>query len=402
MSSVARDEQTLQRRAAALADDAVLARVVTDARPALHAQRWRREFMRFDPAARCFALVSLASIAPPGVALRIAAYRDESCAAAEEAAPRWHGDLGWVVVSDCGADPELPGLAPILAQAPLARVLRYRPLRRCTVYVPDAGGGARVVKVFADGRGASLDADARELWRAARDGALGFEVAQPDRYDPATSSVWQHVIDGRPLEDALCGPGGVALAAAMGRALATLTKADVEPSQRFTGRDQMARTARYANELVARLPDQAAAVAGMMTSLEAIHARAALRPLRPIHGAPHAHQWLDCGRCLALVDFDRFCRGDPELDAATFIAEMDFEDAVRVPIARINAAFLRGYMNVAGPLDEALLQAYRCHKRIAKALKHARALHGDRKRKASRHLRFAQQCLEAIGEGMRQ
>ena len=99
---------------------------------------------------------------------------------------------------------------------------------------------------------------------------------------------------------------------------------------------------------------------------------------------------------MGLVDFDRICFGDPELDAATFIAEMDFEDHQAVPVEEINGLFLEAYQSVAGPLDNDLLQAYRAHKRLAKALKAARALRVDGDLKAMRHIDFACRALTGI------
>ena len=96
----------------------------------------------------------------------------------------------------------------------------------------------------------------------------------------------------------------------------------------------------------------------------------------------------------SLVDFDRFSLGDPELDVATFISEMDFENPKRVPVEDINRAFRNGYETIAGPLDSRLLNAYRAHKRLAKALKAARAVRPDYERRPERNLRRALECLE--------
>ena len=114
--------------------------------------------------------------------------------------------------------------------------------------------------------------------------------------------------------------------------------------------------------------------------------------MRCIHGAPHAHQWLDNGDQLGLVDFDGFALGDPELDVATFMAEIDFEDGEKAPIAAINQRFLAGYAAVAGPLDEQLLHAYRAHKRLSKALRNAYAIRNDNDMRVERALGQAITC----------
>jgi len=140
----------------------------------------------------------------------------------------------------------------------------------------------------------------------------------------------------------------------------------------------------------------------LLTHLAAIHADADPSRLRPIHGAPHAHQWLDDGERLGLVDFDGLAWGDPELDVATFMAELDFEDWETAPVAAINAHFLAGYEAVAGPLDERLLYAYRAHKRLSKALRNAYAVRTDNDMRVERALGQALVCaLQASGNHLR-
>ena len=65
---------------------------------------------------------------------------------------------------------------------------------------------------------------------------------------------------------------------------------------------------------------------------------------------------------MALVDFDRFGLGDPELDAATFLAEADFEDG----FAGIGEAYVAGFADEC-PINPRLVEAYRLHKHVAKA-----------------------------------
>ena len=75
------------------------------------------------------------------------------------------------------------------------------------------------------------------------------------------------------------------------------------------------------------------------------------------------------------------------------MAELDFEDRTAVAVDELNGAFLSGYEDVAGALDPALLRAYRAHKRLAKALRTARALRPDGDERAGRHLARAAECL---------
>ena len=75
------------------------------------------------------------------------------------------------------------------------------------------------------------------------------------------------------------------------------------------------------------------------------------------------------------------------------MAELDFEDRTVVPVEELNRAFLGGYQDAAGGLDPSLLRAYRAHKRLAKALRTARALRPDGDDRAERHLARAAECV---------
>jgi aminoglycoside phosphotransferase (APT) family kinase protein len=166
----------------------------------------------------------------------------------------------------------------------------------------------------------------------------------------------------------------------------------LRPAYALGASEQLRRSRRVAAELARRVPYLADDVDRLLERLAQSHARTAGRPLRPIHGAPHVHQWLEAEDGLGLVDFDRFARGEPELDVATFLAEMDFERGETV--GAVKEAFVDGYEEVAGRLDEVVLRAYRCHKRLAKALRTARALRADGDERAQRHLASAVDCLE--------
>jgi thiamine kinase-like enzyme len=173
-----------------------------------------------------------------------------------------------------------------------------------------------------------------------------------------------------------------------------MTKSKLQPALHFDGQAQMRRSKKYAQELAKRMPDLSDSLNDLLESLALQHAQQSKEAkLKPLHGAPHAHQWLDCGDTLGLVDFDRTCLGEPELDATTFIAEMDFEDRQTVPVDELNHAFLEAYQQTAGKLDTDLLKAYRSHKRLAKALKAARFLRVNGDTKARKHLNFAHRAL---------
>jgi hypothetical protein len=304
--------------------------------------------------------------------------------------------LGWIKIWCFPEDPVLTTLPTVYAEYKNGLdILRYRPYKRCTFRYQVTDSPLAVFgKIFADQRGQDIHDQSRSLWRAAITGQLNFQVATPMNWNAETNTVWQTAIDGEPLVDQLFSSTGADIAWRIGLAAASLPGSQLKPMMTFDGDAQMQRSIKYAKELALWIPDLAGSITDLMAALHGIHADHNNRArLKPIHGAPHAHQWLDCGDQLGLVDFDRFCLGDPELDAATFIGEMDFEDRETVPVDELNAVFLDAYQCVAGKLDYRLLQAYRSHKRLAKALKAARSIRSNGERKAKRHLAFAHQAL---------
>lgn len=307
-------------------------------------------------------------------------------------------DLGWVRPRRFPDDPKLRHLSSVLDLNKKLEILRYRPYKRCTFSLHSGQFSKRIFgKQFADNRGAQIYAESQRLWNAACEGRLSFMVAKPIRWDIKKQTLWQHAIEGKPLIKQLFSTEGVSIASRIGRAAGGMTQSKIEPALRFDGQDQMQRSRKYAHELAKRLPDLADSLNDLLQSLDLRHAQqSAGFTAKPLHGAPHAHQWLDCGDHLGLVDFDRTCLGDPELDAATFIAEMDFEDRQTVPVDELNGTFLDAYQSVTGKLDNNLLKAYRSHKRLAKALKAARSLRINGDRKARQHVSYAHQALKEL------
>ena len=269
---------------------------------------------------------------------------------------------------DWWQDEALPALTCLAVRTPRLEPVRYRPGKRCTLR--STGARQIFVKCLADQRGAAINRDARLLYSCSRQGWLGFGVARPAGWIASSRLLVQHTVPGAPIIDRLLSAGGAALAARLGTANAALAAAPITPEPRFTYAQQMSRTRKYANRLACLLPKSFVIAANLLDRLAAVAPGAADRP---IHGAPHAHQWLDGPDGLMLVDFDRFGRGDPELDAATFVAEADFEDGAADDIGRS----YRGAFEQCWPLDPALLAAYRTHKHIAKALRVATAIRTD-------------------------
>jgi aminoglycoside phosphotransferase (APT) family kinase protein len=331
--------------------------------------RLEREYARFHPHRQPFATLVLRDVLEP--VLRVEAFDER---------PAGEGvvqsEAGWLRVSPFGSDPALRGLPELLARPGRRAVVRYRPYRRCTVRFDRS-----YAKVFADRRGERIAAEGRMLCAAAERGELGFAVARPQRYDTASRTLWQSPVPGRQPERVP--------ARRIGRALASLASASLEPRRVLGPEAPLARSARLGRRLARSVPGVAPDVDRLLARLRRAHSAAARGRFVPVHGNPHPRQWLDGEAGLGLVDFDGLALGEPELDAAAVVAALEFEDPARVPVARLREAFLEGYREGGGSLDERLTAIHRAHRRLAKAVRVATSLRPDGDARAARHLRRA-------------
>jgi thiamine kinase-like enzyme len=114
------------------------------------------------------------------------------------------------------------------------------------------------------------------------------------------------------------------------------------------------------------------------------------------------HQWLlddaaadaAVDRRLGLIDFDRFALGEVELDIATLLVELDYEDQLSATPAAIESAVIAGFHASGVDVDRSRLRLYGAHKRISKVTREAWALRTDGARRARRHLSRIAEDLE--------
>jgi hypothetical protein len=352
---------------------------------------WKRLHERFQPDVEPYASCVLATADQPQRVVRLDAFREDPPPPGPRVVDVAAGAAGRLRVALFPDDPGLPTLAAALAGPGRRTVVRYHPGRRCTIRVED--DGRRYAKVYANGRGERIHADGLELWQAANRGELGFRVAEPERFEPELRAVWHGSVAGGPVKDRLGGLDGRALARRVGRAAGTLSRAGVRPRAPRSRGDELAGAARRCAELERRVPELGLPASRLLERLQKTYAACPLSEPRPVHGALHASQWLENGVGLALLDYDSLALGDPELDAAAFLADVDVQNRERVPVDRLNSAFLAGYEETGGVLDPRLLAAYRASRRLEKALRVARALRPDGDAKAGRRLRGALECL---------
>jgi Phosphotransferase enzyme family len=377
--------QALTRHDAPLGD-AIARLQADDPIPALLGRPgWTRTYGRLDPRAACYAtLVYERAGAEP---VRVDLYEQIVSRARELPAP-----LGWARLLPCREDPALPTLARAHRRHQVEKIVRYRPGKRCTMR-GSKNGALAFVKVFADERGADLADEGALLYETARAGELGFAVARCLGWNGELRAIAHEALPGAPVVEALLGAGGADLAASLARALASLPNSNLAPAHRFGAAEQMARSRRYARKLAQAAPAAEGPVEALVQALAYAHTIAPDTEFRAIHGAPHPHQWLVDGDRFALVDFDRLSLGPVEIDAATFVAELDFESASALPSELVSSAFLRAYGDAVGGCDARVLAIYRAHKHLAKAFKVALSIGTAREARAHRILTRAQAML---------
>jgi hypothetical protein len=351
---------------------------------------WSRMTERFKPDAAPFSDFLFESHRPPQAICRVEAFDrrpepgpfDSPCA---RTAP------GWLRVTRFPSDASLPMLPSVLAAPGRATVVRYHPGSRCTIRF-EQDERTLFAKVYADNKGRRVHRAGIALWEAASRGQIGLGVAEPDRWESRTRTLWQHKLAGEPVRDRLSGADGPLLTHRIGRALASLTRAQlpVVEADVLDGAAQMLRSQRHGAELSRQVPRLAGLTSDLLQRLAALHAaKRAPRAPRPIHGAPHPTQWLEDGPRLGLVDFDRLSLGDPELDAGVFLGDLEADGSLKNSVAQIASSFLAGYEQVVGTLDRRLVLAYQVQQQLSKALLAARSVRPDGDDRAERKLRRA-------------
>jgi hypothetical protein len=354
------------------------------------AGEWRRIYGKLRPGRSPWALL----VHQAGDGTTVAVRLHQTAPSARHGDVLEAGDLGVAEVVPCAADPALPSLGRVLAALDEPRVVRYHPGNRCIVRGL-SGGVPRFVKVFA--RDVDDQREARARWAAYRAGELSFAVAEPLGWDGTTRSSWYGEVPGVPLERRLDEPP-LALVGRVGGSLGELAVSALAPAATDDDAHQLRRTARSAARAAAAVPALGPELERVLDALRDAHAGLGARPLVPIHGAAHLGQWLvgDDGR-LGLVDFDRFARGEPEFDLATFLVEaVAVRDASSADAVR--EALLDGYRAVAGELDEERLGLYLVHKRLGRAVRAAAGLRPGGPERAARAL--AELLTELRAEGL--
>ena len=244
-----------------------------------------------------------------------------------------------------------------------ARVVGYKPARRCSVRLAAAGAGTR------DLFGKLLPpAVASRQWRvhAALDGAFalgagsGIEVASPEWIVPDLGLLLWRPSDGVSVRDLLAGDAAAAVDAA-GRALGGLHASPVAWTDIHGLERELATLGMWVGAAAGAFPERAAVLHAAEARLRVGAATLDAGPLLPAHRDFYDKQvLLDSGRAV-LLDFETACRAEPELDVANFLAHLLLRTLqCSEPLeSGLVERFVAAYGSVAGRLDRRRLRWYR-------------------------------------------
>src|SRR5438093_7807496 len=132
----------------------------------------------------------------------------------------------------------------------------------------------------------------------------------------------QRKVHGRPATDLLAAPAGVAIARKIAEAACKLHRAEVPAERRHTMADEL-------NILKTRLPAVAPPgslwgrrIARLLDAADRLGAATPEPTTCGIHRDFYADQVIVDGERLFLLDFDRYCEGDPALDIGNFLGHV--------------------------------------------------------------------------------
>lgn len=356
---------------------------------------WARMAGKFDPRQEAYAtLVFHTQDAPQEICL-IEVSRHSMEQYSPEETSLFVDNVGWLRFTRFPDDRSLPMLSKVLDEGSHPRVVQYIPHHRCMIeFTQMVDGGPGFAKVFDSDVGRRIHADGIALWKVASHGELGFSIPRPARWDETMLTLWQGAVEGTPINiSQLFDFEGLDLAYKVGHAIATFHQSSMVPSVMFDRETVLRQAKRHGSTLLDREPQLRGAVESLLSELQLAHDRATHKKSVPLHTDLHPEQWLKHETGLGLVDFDRIALGDPEYDVASFLTELEFKDKGRGRISQVTKAFRHGYESIAAPLCPSLLNTYRAHKWLAKALRAIGKIQIDGAFRAQQCLFHALECL---------
>jgi hypothetical protein len=237
-----------------------------------------------------------------------------------------------------------PAYRDIRIRSSVPDVVRYKPGSRCTVVYhldyddPDASRGwpeLVVAKTYRGAKGRNAYDGMRLLWESdLRSGAV-VTIAEPLAFLPDLNVLLQGGMgEDATVKDLLrmaLVAGGEeaeerfnAFLAKTAAGLAALHGCGVEYGDLLTWEDELAEVREIVARLAQVVPEIAEAPSAMLGELEQMAAQHPAQPAGPAHRSFRPAQVLTHGQAIGFIDFDGFCRCEPAIDVALFLATMRY------------------------------------------------------------------------------
>jgi hypothetical protein len=253
------------------------------------------------------------------------------------------------------------------------RVQQYRPGHDCTVEYDVAveSSGRYLERIVLVGRTKAGMMETlnyqilRSFWRG------GFDVNHPDQICvpepvglvPPLQMWFQRKVNGTPVGILLGGPDGISIARRIAEALSKVHKMNIPNYGCHTLVDELRLAHQRVDVLSKQKPHWKVRLQQIRRFAEEIVPPTHRVQLRGIHRDFDLDHVLMDGPKLYLVGFERYCKGDPSLDAANFLAHLtmqsfrQFGDASRLLI--VQESLQERFLELEGSWNRASLETYK-------------------------------------------
>lgn len=235
--------------------------------------------------------------------------------------------LPWL---DCLTDSDtlrsvIPSAVGATAREYHVEVLRYAPLKRCTLRLAlsstkQAPQEVLVAKIDVNGAPAKAHAVMTQLWDHRLSGNRRYEVAEPLGDSPAGGFLWQRWCPGERFADAAKRLGLLQATSLAAEALADLHQAPIGGLPRRTAAEDQAKLTSRTRMLAEFHPSLDEPVRRVASRLAESAIFSDLSLAVPLHGDFNDGQMLFHNERPIVLDFDACALGDPHYDLGHFIA----------------------------------------------------------------------------------
>lgn len=283
-------------------------------------------------------------------------------------------------------------------------VVRYVPARRCQVRWRTSGVDGKPAEIYAkayrDARGAEVFDAMRQLHdRLTAEAPADISTPAPVAYVPEWNALLQRAAPGITLHS-LCGSGQAEESAfeLAGRALAAFHAEGIELARTHSADDELG-VAYHSASLAAQRQHRYGKLLGWLEELQTAAESGSTVRLSVVHRDCYDRQFLIDGKRVAIIDLDDLALGEPELDAANFMAHIELR-AIQglISAGGMRTSFLEGYRRAGRRrLDDRRLRFY-----LATALIRLTSLYSMRPGETASSDELFSQAGDAVSAVMRQ